>query len=836
MSLLAALALACALVALLTTLAVVLWSHRRLARLSRRLEHRERHLAALERVVGLSGLSGLGAQVERGDGVKMRVLELGREQERVRRSEETQTSEVKVSTETATSSRQSNLASVPYASHTSSNDPSRQARRPPLAPSSSSYSYTAAGHSSSVDEGPIALADLARLEQGGESLDWSRYEPMSAEEPSSTGGGRGTQTEGESSNGTGRGTRTSRFTRSSASIPPADSPSQPHLAARLTPSGTSRSPFSLTPSRSPLYSSASDSDAYNSSGPGGGWTAVSRTGRRVLRRQSVREGRPPLRPVSQPTDSSTSAGTASGGGGGGLKRTLKSLKRRSRRPTLLDAESDPASALLKGLEQLEPPLPGTQSRPYSVKRVRGSFGVGEGEETDADDEGDGDGVGRWTSTKGERPRLPQKGDEGEKTLKPSPSRASLAISDSVAPRSPLRPPMVPRTSSAFRPSPLATTPLALSPSSGSDQTTPSSSPLLQREVLRRPSLPAQAAVLAATSRLAPPTPLALPPPTEMAFATPPPPATLYSSADLYSSTPRSPTLSPSPALLLQPDALPPSPPASPPATLKRAPPRRLRKPPRAPPPRSRPASPPAGPSRSPTTQTNWTVVAQQGSADAAPTPLPYSPGRATPLSRLSALDSSTSAPVSRTSTPAPARAPAHAPAMHSRSTSASGSVFHEHLTDSPPACATASALALASTGAGSELATPLAGPLAALADLLGGGPEEEELVRGAAGGVGGEAEMESLRGSTRGGLPWLMEGKAVDSSGSLVSGPKRGLGRAEVGAGRAEVGAAGEAWLKPTNPDPCTASSAALSLLSAPSLAASAVPSSAPSVYSQTNE
>ncbi|GAA5895902.1 hypothetical protein JCM6882_001407 [Rhodosporidiobolus microsporus] len=709
--------------------------------------------------------------------------------------------------------------------------------RPPSSLSSDKHRrpFPASSHSSA--DRSYRLADLAYLEEGRDVVDWGQYEPMSATE----GEASGTTDTGEvsaSSGGTGR--KASTFTRSSASLPhpfeydpssPFGSPharSSPFTAPSSSKDGRSRSRFSF-------FASASEGDSSDTRGGsagGGGTTSDSRTttnsrGERVLRRGSKRALRPPHAPEtpSQPT------------------RSLRALKEKSRRSLSLKEEL------------VEPVLPGAPPSPLRVQKCRGTFGVGEGEDTDNDadesdslapaegEEGEG-GARRTRSRSSRRGRSRRTADETIKApvhstiSPPSPSFDAVASDPLVASPTSSSSSLTPPSSSfapspsplpglpGYRPSPLASTPLALSPAS-SDQTTPAASPpaLLSLPGGRRRS--SQGSPLASRGGGAT-AGGGLPSLGEAVAAqleekegksrgrgsvSPQPPSSgAYSSADLY-------TVGSQPSTSVQgneslpvrskeqphdgfdlPSSFPPSPPASPPSHRTFIPPTL---PSRAPPafnpsPRPhRPAPVPLHPSpptaaahplvlrrhdhapapnrrddsgeTATTGLSRWTTVAQQGSG--ASTPFLLRSGQGSLDQAVVAIEESQQQERGGEGTYTPTQS------YHSHSRSASGSIFHEHLDDAR---------------------VPLV--------------EEPVPFGGAVGTGAGDEEDETLlipQSRYELGLPWLREGKGVDSKGSLV--PLGG-------------GTGMEGGLKPTNPDPS---------LFAPSASSYAATDISASVYSR---
>ncbi|GAA6033024.1 hypothetical protein JCM8097_000104 [Rhodosporidiobolus ruineniae] len=808
------------LLALLIGLFIALLVYRKIRRLVRRLEVRERNVAAVEPELGLvaprSGEDAGGRKTSAAAG-RSRVQEVTGET--TGESDHSRLSQ----------QRRPRKLTRPRPQSRSSTALPPIAARPPLShrtTPSGSYETTALASDS------ISLTELAKLEEEGEGgeVDWSRYEPMSAEEVT-------TDTGEVSGSSAGTGKKASTFSRSSASFHLASSQSHTppsRASAHSSPyathsSRTSRTFFSPFRPSHPSHPSEDSSDALPSSGTDDRSqhrTALNARGERVLRRGSRSSWR---------RDSGAEPGGSSGSGFNANVRALKD-KANSVRRNSIPLQDEPG-ALLPG-EVAPPPPP-------RAKKVRTRFGVGDGEESvdGAEEEGeegaDGD-VDESDSPEGQHvvgrgsrasSRSPSKTRTGRR--RPHPSRSAEATivpprSQQPSPTS-VRPPPRPRTGSAgaialfsssppaeaeealpslaplpspalalappptasqsistspspspglyYRPSPLAGTPLALSPTEvGSGQTTPSTSPGLvvrSSPVAQRydgegglPSL--QEAAERAAGQL-----------DEegsggSVFPTFPSVAPLYSSADLYSSPStrqrvgqpkQQPAAFPPQALSALhahegfhlPSTFPISPPPAPPRSPLRRPihphaPLIAR---RSPSPCPLPSPSPAQPSRETSGGSRWgTTVAEQGSAY----PTPRGSGGAGGTG--AAGGGNEGAPPS---------------GMHSR-TPSSGSIFHEHLDFEP-----ASPLTRRGVVDEPEELAPLR-------------PREEEE----------EDEDDPLMRRSVG-LPWLMEGKAVDSKGSLVSdleGRRRSLREVLQAEGTGRGG-----WLKPTNPDSLAPSS-----------------------------
>ncbi|BGP19297.1 hypothetical protein JCM10213_001528 [Rhodosporidiobolus nylandii] len=641
-------------------------------------------------------------------------------------------------------------------------------RRPPFAPSSSDGSRSFGGYS-----GGFGCAELARLEQGGgqDGEGCEGYEPMSTgNEETGTSG-----TEGKA--GTGSKTGFAPLSQSQYTL----TQTPPFGSARSTPfASPSRFSFNLSGSSGgPSPSSGNESsDAHASSG--GGRTALNKRGERVLRRLS-------------------GAGETTGGRS---RLSLIPSRRGTKEKEEEQEEDDPL---------LDPAL---RAPLQPTNKLRRTFGVGGGEETDEEQAEEGDAEKEETSRSPSGRRRPprarkkalreeQLGEEEGTIVPPKPAAASelqptdptsplpaltpstLSASRSAAhtgpfpstspsppqpvapiPRHPLPPPLPASASFSRRSSPLPLSPSSLmgTPVVGSALDTEGTAPMpLGPFHFATETREEGGARSGRTSRVAP---IESPGSREarsayaaedegmdegmdegwqrMAFSTSSPPSfsslspepagAHYSSAGLYFSS------APSPS---RPLGLPFRPPLSPPHTPPSPQPSFV-PPARAPLPSPRShdlTRDRSGPALSPAqrSSTKWSTLAEQGSAFATPC--------ASSSLAVGGL------PQQSSSTPT---------ALHSRSSS--GSVFTEHLSLSPPPV-----LRTHGTGLAKQL---------------------EQLARESE-----DEDKESLTERGRGGLPWLMEGRAVDSKGSLVSAHAAKRGGEEVGRGRMS-------WLTPTNPDP----------------------------------
>ncbi|GAA5821599.1 hypothetical protein JCM11251_000927 [Rhodosporidiobolus azoricus] len=553
--------------------------------------------------------------------------------------------------------------------------------RPPFSSRSSTDRRPAIPSAPSSKDRQYRLVDLARLEQQGSAVkrldvgdEWARYEPMSASEREEV---SGTDTAEVSASSDQTGKKASTFTRSSLSLPhPFEFDPSPPFGSPRAPTGTypvavssSKHSDSRSRSRFSFFPSASEGDSSDTRGSRGGESTASDSrattnsrGQRVLRRGSRRSLRPPHAP--EPPSVASNA--------------LRAIKAKSR------------GSLSMGREKKQVvPLPGEPLSPTRAKKRRRTFGVGEGEDTDNDaDESDSlVQAGEKEEAEGGAMRRSSRSS----TRRTGRRQADETIKAHLSPCA-LPEPVLPTAQT-----------LAASPTSTSRLEGAFSVPL---------------------SRSTPP-------------VTPQPQSSLYSSADFYSirtfpplsgSEEQSRRTSPAPVKKHNsgnlPPSLPPAPPASPPSQRTFAPTTLFPapcpscftpspRPPPCPPTRILPipltAAPvPPRPTRHPastitqrssqnrdgsaeTAQSStlsrcWTTVAQQGSA----TSTPFIDGhRGDPDQDLAfaiALEEAhpqypaagTTVGLSRSQ--APSRG-GHATSGHSRAASATGSVFHEHLSD-----------------------------------------------------------------------------------------------------------------------------------------------------------
>ncbi|GAA5974324.1 hypothetical protein JCM11641_006737 [Rhodosporidiobolus odoratus] len=744
---------------------------------------------------------------------------------------------------------------------------SRQAK--PLPASSSSFA-------SPTYKGAFGIAELARMEQGVHNgstvVDWGRYEPMSAEEPASTDTG---DISGTSSKTKGRN---SPYSRPASSLPPPHDypPSLPFGSCRSTPfsnsNAASRSRFFFNPS--PGNSGGESSDSR---------TTFTSRGSRVLRKPTKSAKK---RSIRVPTEDSSEVK--------GIKDRLRPLRRNSSLQP--DGLAMPSSS------------PDTPVSPvYRTRKLKRTFGVGDGEETEdepeeevagedgeegADDADESDSLMRDTvevdmrdvSTRlpGWRRAPPTRSAEATivpafsappsapPSLPRSVSRSHDPVRHAVAgsrctpmpvpaippPRPPssdvshmerlVTPPPIPGTASPFRPSPLARTPLALSPAY-SDQTTPSASPAAalqgiststrpERPGLQRANRVSRSGTSGMSSHFSPgvgeqaaepamtfsTTPVVGGEPTSSPNSlndSQPSSSGFYSSADLYSNSgqppllppptpsvppPKSPSSSPPPAadalafvVGFDPFRFPLSPPTSPERLSTVAPLRAVRPHAASPP----PPSPASAPSSLPHAR-------QHSHAHLPSAAEPTRPGSQAYTANRSETNGTTHAE--------------QGSAMQSRSASGgecqgedkvgeggrslNGSILSEMLDE-------LEGFHGASKG-GEQVGQMLLSR--AVENVLLREPERISVREGEEGEERMDAaEEEKEEASTsemaafatgRGGLPWWMEmqGRARDSKGSLVSDPERvgRLKRAGLGVQAVEAGGGPrESWLKPTNPD-----------------------------------